>query len=188
MGQVSGAVSFWIEPKWERDAKRALPKAHVDALNQILDAYEKTRLNGQVQYTNYILSTEGSFWRLPRKQAFWLGQVAFSLVICAFGTNLVALLGAGFPGFPIQAAVLGAFGIALAILAVATRAIEEGLSPHREVQRMEKYAAVIDQVRVDFTSTQSQSKKRDAIKLLEQAATEEMIEFLSANENARFVL
>lgn len=184
----SGYRSFWIEPDWEKKAARPISAADKDLLDSIYLAYEETRLLGQIQYTNYILSSEGKFWSLPAKQAMILGNVTFGLVMFAFVANFVALISAIWPSFPIGQSVLGSVAISFAILAVGVRAVEEGLRPQRELRRMEFYAASVQHARNSFAAARSQKKKVEAVSQLERASFEEMIEFLSTNERAKFVL
>lgn len=192
MGQTmvdkAGQQAFWIDPAWARAAARKLPPDPEGILDEILSACEETRLLGQVQYTNYILSSEGSFWSLPRKQISILGNIMFALVLLAFLSNFLALLVAIWPVQPINQTVAASFAIIFAILAVGTRSIEEGLHPQRELARMDLYAAQVNTARQQFISSNSPARKMDALKSLEKASTDEMIEFLDANEHARFVL
>lgn len=188
MVDKAGQQAFWIDPAWARAAARKLPPDPEGILDEILSACEETRLLGQVQYTNYILSSEGSFWSLPRKQISILGNIMFALVLLAFLSNFLALLVAIWPVQSINQTVAASFAIIFAILAVGTRSIEEGLHPQRELARMDLYAAQVNTARQQFISSNSPARKTDALKSLEKASTEEMIEFLDANEHARFVL
>ena len=184
----SAHSSFWIEPDWAADAQRKLPESHDETLSVVFRAYKETRLLGQVQYTNYILSTEGKFWSLPAKQAQILGNLTLGLVLFAFVANFTALLAAIAPDFPVGAPVLGAIAISFAILAVGVRSVEEGLHPQRELSRMESYAGAVDHARDLLLTARTPKKQIEAMILLERASFEEMVEFLSANEQSRFVL
>jgi len=112
----------------------------------------------------------------------------FALVLLAFLSNLLALMIAIWPIPAIDQTVVGSFAIIFAILAVGTRSVEEGLQPQRELARVELYAAEVNAALQQFTSSNSPDMKVDALKILEKASTDEMIEFLDANEHARFVL
>ena len=184
----SGYRSFWIDPAWEKRAARAVPKADQDILTELYNAYAETRILGQVQYTNYILSSEGKFWSLPAKQAKILDNTGIGLVLFAFVANFIALISAIWPSFPIGQSILGSVAISFAILAVGVRAVEEGLRPKREIRRMELYAASVQHARDEFAAARTPAKRLAAASLLERASFEEMIEFLSTNERARFVL
>ena len=185
---ASKSVSFWIEPAWADAVKRKPKPEFAEEAAKLLTVYEETRLLGQVQYTNYILSSEGKFWSLPAKQIAALGSLSFGLVMFAFATNLVALLSTMFEGFPIEHSVLGAIAIFFALIAVGVRALEEGLRPRQEYARMENYAATVANVHRLYTGAKSANKKIEAAMALEQASFDEMIDFLSSNENAHFVI
>jgi len=188
VSQSSSAAPFWIEPVWAKRAARKSDPAHKDLLAELFSAYEETRLLGQIQYTNYILSTDGKFWSLPAKQVHVLGSSAFGLILFAFAANFVALLSAIWPSFPIRQSILGSIAISFAILAVGVRALQEGLRPHRELRRMQFYASAVNIARDRFAAARTPSKSTEAMAMLERAAFEEMVEFLSTNERARFVL
>ena len=157
-------------------------------MGSVLAAYEETRMAGQVQYTNYILSSEGKFWSLPAKQIAILGNLSFGLIVFAFATNVIALLSTIFTGFPISHSILGSIAILFALIAVGVRALEEGLRPKQEYSRMENYAVVVEQASKLYMQGKPPSKKLEAAMLLEQASYDEMIDFLSSNENAVFVI
>lgn len=182
------ANGFWIEPRWADLAARKFDNPASPALKEIFTAYEETRLLGQVQYTNYIISSEGKFWSLPARQIYVLGNTAFALVMFAFVANFVALMSAIWPSFPIGQSILGSIAISFAILAVGIRALQEALHPHRELRRMQIYASLVGAASERFASARSPTRRVEAMCLLERAAFEEMLEFLHTNESARFVL
>lgn len=188
-GADRGSVAeFWIDPGWAKLATRKIGEDHAEALQELFTAYQETRLLGQVQYTNYVLSSEGKFWSLPAKQVYILGSTAFALVMFAFVANFIALLSASWPGFPVGHSVLGSIAISFAILAVGVRALQEGLRPQRELRRMGFYASAVNAARDRFVAARTPGKKIEAMLMLERASFEEMVEFLSTNERARFVL
>lgn len=182
------AKAFWIDADWAQAAARKPKSEDQDALTQLHKAYQDTRLTGQVQYTNYVLSSDGKFWSSPRKQIHILGNLSYILVVLAFVANFVALVSALSNSFKDYWPVLSALAIAFAILAVGVRAMLEGLRPQRELRRMEFYARAISHAEDSFLSARSHPRKVDAVSLLERASFDEMVEFISSNERARFVL
>jgi len=174
--------AFWIEPTWSDKVKQKPDPKHIGRMDAIL-----MRMSGQIQYTNYILSSEGKFWSLPAKQIVVLRNLSFGLIVFAFSTNLIALLSTIFTAFPISHSILGSIAILFAMIAVGARALEEGLRPKQEYARMENYAVAVEQAHSLYTRTKSAPKKIEAAMLLEQASYDEMIDFLSANESATFV-
>ena len=83
---------------------------------------------------------------------------------------------------------ISSIAIAFAILAVGVRAALEGLRPQRETRRMSFYAQAVERANNSFDSARTHAKRISALSMLERASYEEMIEFISSNERARFVL
>ncbi|MEO1553953.1 MAG: hypothetical protein AAFR82_08445 [Pseudomonadota bacterium] len=181
-------IAFWIDESWAKTAAQKPDKTHQTCLDEVYRAYEETRLTGQIQYTNYVLSADGAFWSSPAKQLHVLGNLSYVLVIMAFIANLVALASAVWSGFPIDWPVLSSLAIAFAIVAVGVRALLEGLRPQRETRRMQFYAAAISHADEAFKAARTHAKRIEAMSLLERASYDEMIEFMGSNERARFVL
>jgi hypothetical protein len=181
--------AFWIEEAWATAAASKADKAHQDRLKEVYQAYEETRMRGQIQYTNYVLSADGKFLASPKKQIHILGNLSYVLVILAFLANFAALISALWPQ-PLEgwASVLSSLAIAFAIIAVGVRATLEGLRPERETRRMQFYASALNHARTSFESARVHSKKMEAMCMLERASYDEMVEFVSSNEQARFVL
>ena len=91
---------------------------------------------GQIQYTNYVLSSEGKFWSSPAKQIHILGNLSYLLVVFAFAANFIALATAFWEPMKGSTNAISSIAIAFAILAVGVRAALEGLRPQRETRRM----------------------------------------------------
>lgn len=181
-------TAFWIDETWAAAALQKPNKDHQTALEEVYRAYEDTRLTGQIQYTNYVLSADGAFWSSPTKQLHILGNLSYVLVVLAFISNLVALISAMWEGFPIDWPILSSLAIAFAIVAVGVRAMLEGLRPQRETRRMQLYAAAINHADDVFKTARTHAKHIEGMSLLERASYEEMVEFMGSNERARFVL
>lgn len=184
---------FWIDKDWAKSATARPDDDHQDALNELYEAIEETRIRGQIQYTNYVLSADAKFWSSPAKQLHILGNLSYVLVVLSFVANFVALIGAIWEGWkgsdvPISWEVMSSLAIAFAILAVGARAMLEGLRPQRETRRMQFYAAAINHAGQSFQTARTHKQKIEAACLLERASYDEMVEFISSNERARFVL
>lgn len=180
--------AFWIEEAWAKKAAMKPNKTHEAALAEICRALQETRMRGQIQYTNYVLSSEGKFWSSPSKQLHILGNLSYLLVVFAFAANFIALGAAVWGPFAGSTSVLSALAIVFAILAVGVRAMLEGLRPQRETRRMQFYAGAINRADREFDTARSHAKRIAAFGKLERASYEEMVEFISSNERARFVL
>lgn len=180
--------TFWIDDSWRKAAAQKSSKDHQATLKEVYTAYQETRLRGQIQYTNYILSSDGKFWSSPAKQLHILGNLSYILVVLAFIANFIALVSAVIPRFPIEWPVLSSLAIAFAIIAVGARAMLEGLRPERETRRMQFYAAAVSHAATTFEAARTHNKRIEAMSLMERASFDEMVEFISSNERARFVL
>ena len=185
----SAQNAFWIEETWAKDAATKADKALQAPLKEVYRAFEETRMRGQIQYTNYVLSADGKFLSSPPKQIHILGNLSYVLVILAFMANFAALISAiwikPFEGWP---SVLSSMAIAFAIIAVGVRATLEGLRPERETRRMQFYASALNHAHKSFDAARSHGKRIEAMSMLERASYDEMVEFISSNEQARFVL
>jgi len=182
------ANAFWIDDTWARAAAQKPDKDQEALVDEIVNALDQTRLTGQIQYTNYVLSSEAKFWSSPAKQIHILGNLSYLLVVFAFAANFVALICALWEQAPDITTILGSLAIAFAILAVGVRAMLEGLRPQRETRRMQFYAAAINHARQSLESARTHAKRIEALATLERASYDEMLEFISSNERARFVL
>ncbi|NQY14675.1 MAG: hypothetical protein HRT81_12535 [Henriciella sp.] len=187
------STEFWIDKAWAKTATKRPQNAESIHLEELYRALEETRIRGQIQYTNYVLSADGKFWSSPAKQLHILGNLSYVLVLLSFVANFFALIAA------IATALLGAgddafweipsaLAIAFAIVAVGARAMLEGLRPQRETRRMEFYATAVDLASRRFGEAKMHSKRIEAASLLERASYDEMVEYISSNERARFVL
>lgn len=181
--------AFWIEEAWATKATSKADKSLQESLKQVYQAYEETRMRGQIQYTNYVLSADGKFLSSPPKQIHVLGNLSYVLVLLAFMSNFAALISALWPE-PLDGwvGVLSALAIAFAIIAVGVRATLEGLRPEREIRRMQFYASALNHAQNRFDTARSHGKRIEAMSMLERASYDEMVEFISSNEQARFVL
>lgn len=185
----SAQNAFWIEETWAKEAATKAEKNLQEPLKELYRAFEETRMRGQIQYTNYVLSADGKFLSSPPKQIHILGNLSYVLVILAFMANFAALISAvwtkPFEGWP---SVLSSLAIAFAIIAVGVRATLEGLRPERETRRMQFYASALNHAQKSFDAARSHGKRIEAMSMLERASYDEMVEFISSNEQARFVL
>jgi hypothetical protein len=76
-----------------------------------------------------------------------------------------------------------------AVLALAFRVVEEGLRSQAETERYRQYTSALLQVRAKLKRPENTVRdKLDALARLEEVAYREMVDFLAANKEARFVM
>jgi hypothetical protein len=76
----------------------------------------------------------------------------------------------------------------LALAALATRAIEQGLQPEREIERYQQYRSAIRAILERYDQAPFQTAKIEIMRDMERLAFDEMRNFLITNERSRFVM
>jgi hypothetical protein len=180
---------IWLRSKWdETDGKHNLDPNDPN-LQQLLAAYESIRMCGQLQYTTYKLRSETeSFWTHAGVQARVLGSLAFICVIGLLVLHLLVGIGAIGETAWMKGPFVNALIVGSAILALAGRTLEEGLQPQREIDRLETYLARLETAEQQFKKTKSIDEKIKAMRDIEEASVAEMISFLKAGQESRFVM
>ncbi|HVY83863.1 MAG TPA: hypothetical protein VG943_01915 [Caulobacterales bacterium] len=156
-------------------------------LHELMQALEDLRMTHQLNYAEIKLSPENlSLWASPVKQVAVFSGVAFWAVATILLLDIAALVGALGPeelrGW-IDVAALW-----LAIVALATRALEEGFQSRREKERYRQYGSNLRLVRRRFREAKDPSEKLRALQEMEEIAHEDLANFLKGNDEARFVM
>jgi hypothetical protein len=173
-------VESWIAPY----AEPSIPANEISA--QFFDAYRRLRIKRQIDFADYKLQTTRRLLSpFPRDQAALLGGIA---MICVFGILLMHVLApiADYSGWKSGALFFPA--IALAIVSLALRTLEEGLRPGREVERYRAYQSALRSIGRRFDESTTPSGKLKAMTSLEVLSYNEMVNFLKSNNEARFVM
>jgi hypothetical protein len=175
------------------------PFAHVPVLpavgpisqtaERIMAAWRALRLDWQEQYCQAKLASASTGGRLSPRQ--W--ELGFSLIAwtCIAAVTLLHTLHFFAPPSSrldgllpwIEAAILCA-----ALVALAARALEDGLKPQREVERYEQYLANIQVARARFDTAADTQTRLEVMRAFEQTSIEEMRVFLRTYAKARYVL
>ncbi|MGT2436818.1 hypothetical protein ACU4GH_14155 [Bradyrhizobium betae] len=116
-------------------------------LELLFSAYRDLRIVHQLDYSNYKLGDDGKiFSAIPRRQAINLSRLSMMWIVTLFVLHLGVILAVLLP-WPILASFTSAHVsltvILIALAALATRALEEGLKPEREVERFQQYRSAI---------------------------------------------
>ena len=161
-------------------------------LDPIFDAYRELRIMYQLSYVDYKLQDDYHiFSSMPRRQSVVLSQAVFIWIILLLIMHIGVLTGALFPtsifaAFHTPGAIV--FIICLALLALATRAIEQGLQPEREIERYQQYRSAVRAIVERYDGASTHRSKLAIMREMEQLAFDEMRNFLITNERARFVM
>lgn len=178
----------WLEPSWKKKIAQVGTVPDSPAVEQLLDAYYRLRILGQLQYNRHKLEEEGKFWVHPRVQARRLKFLSSSTIVIGLASNALALtfILAGVTGlFPIAAGVLAVLSL---LSSVCIKAVEEGLQPEREIQRTVDYQRRVEAVEKTFATSGDVGERLRAAIHLEETSFLEMVDFLYTNARARFVV
>jgi hypothetical protein len=161
-------------------------------LDPVFNAYRELRILHQLDYADYKLQNDYRIISvMPRRQLVVLSQVAFTWLILLVVMHVGVLAGALVP-----ASIFAAFHssnaivliIWLALAALATRAVEEGLQPEREIERYQQYRSAVRAILERYDEASTQKSKLEIMREMERLAFDEMRNFLITNERARFVM
>lgn len=174
------------------------PKAFVGPLaDELLSVLEELRLAVQKDYAKLKLKADRAiFSSSPRTQARRFSTLALWCVAGLLVLHFAGLIGAVGLGLGSHAAQFAAASspwvhlgaIWLAIVALAARTLEEGFQSHREEERYMAYGSAVGLVGRRFREAHDPAAKLEVLRELEDVSFEEMVTFLKANHEARFVM
>jgi hypothetical protein len=161
-------------------------------LKPIFDAYRELRIVHQLDYTNYKLQDDHRIISvMPRRQLTIISLFIFAWILLLVVMHVGVLAGSLFHDsiftlFQSREAIVVIIWLALA--ALATRAIEQGLQPEREIERYQQYRSGIRAILERYDEAKSQNAKIAIMREMERLAFDEMRNFLVTNERSRFVM
>jgi hypothetical protein len=168
--------------------------ANSATLRHVFEAYERLRLDHQYDYAVWKLRTviDKPFWRFLKWPAVCQMTVLSGMASVCFALALIcsAVLVYGYAfGIPVNVELYVRTGaIAVALIGIALRTIQEGLAPDKEIERYNDYRGRTSQLRDRFKRAMDPKERLHLMEELELASVEEMKGFLRTHHNARFVL
>lgn len=179
----------WIRNEWSN--MEGVEKLEIDTpiLKRIFSAYEAIRIHSQIQYTSYKLKSEGEkFGTHAYVQKRILDNISYFCVIGLIFLHMLVLIGIISNILWLTHPIIHALAVSSAILALATRTLVEGLRPNLEIERLNAYLVRLELAKQKFLEAQTTHDKIKAMQEIEEAAVEEMIGFLKANDDCKFVM
>jgi len=156
------------------------------AIKAALDAWRRLRLDWQLGYCEAKLShrsSAGSLSALQTEHLFsWVAWIAIAIVIGLHLTQFAA----GPLHLPL--ALMEVMVIWTALIALAARALEDGLQPQRDVERYEQYRANILVARERLNGASDFVTQLEVIRSFERISLEEMRVFLRTHAKSKFLL
>jgi len=177
------------EEPWLLDVAFNATAAAGEHADLFLEAMAHLRINHQIDFAEYKLSSdEKLFSTLPFRQIRIIDGAALGCVLLLLSLDVLVLAGVAAGAAPPLLTLAHVGAISFAIIALALRTLEEGLQPHREVERYRQYGSALRIIRDRFQTAATANEKMLALKGLEDLTYWEMVSFLKSNDEARFVM
>jgi len=158
-------------------------------LDQYLAAYGRLRFDMQINYCNHVLrESRGLRRRSAKRQAKsfqMIGLFGLGAVLALYAAALAGVFSEASAGALDLVLVFGAWA---AILTLASRAMEEGLQPKREIERMRQYRIQLRRTNARFREAETTAAKIAAMRDLERLTYEEMVLFLKSSYESQLVM
>lgn len=202
IGRLDSAFAATIDPEGEVDpwlhdsAHTRKPIKFLDSksLDPLFEAYRELRIEHQLDYADYKLHDDNKLFgsKMPRRQLAILLTVSFILIVLLGVLHVGVVVGAVVPD-PAFRTVLHSPTIIVAIIwcalaALATRAVEQGLQPEREIERYQQYRSAVRAILERYDEATTQAAKVEVMRQMERLAFDEMRNFLITNDRSRFVM
>lgn len=153
-----------------------------------VSAYMQLRVNAQIDFCAAKLARRGLFSSAPRDQLALFGALAGLSVLGALTLHVASAAGT-LTAIPwLNSPFVHVLGLWCFVSAMTIRTLEEGYRPQREVERYRQYRAVLISVRDRLSGAVEPIDTIAAMKQLERTSYEEMVNFLKAYAEARFVM
>jgi len=174
-----------LSPAWD----------HSETLDVFLDEYKRHRIEHQINYTtsklqdDYRLFSNSPFRQAKILNVLAAAGVAWLLLIHIAALVLVVLTFAGsLRALGPLSIVFSVAIIAIAVVALAARALEQGLQPEREIERYRQFRTKLNLIQKQFREAKTVDQKVSVMRQMESAAFEELVIFIVTHERDNFAL
>jgi hypothetical protein len=160
-----------------------------DTARQLVAAYCRLRVGRQLEFAQYKLRKDGRiFSAFPTQQAHVLGTAAVACILGLVLAHFIVVIDVMFVNEGKLAKWSHAIGFGFGIAAVAFRTLLEGLQSSREVERYRHYRAAMKAAADRMDAESTFEEKLRAAEGIERVSADEMVIFLRASMEARFVM
>ncbi|MBI1360020.1 MAG: hypothetical protein GC155_07010 [Alphaproteobacteria bacterium] len=163
----------------------AKPGAPEPAADDVFVVWRKLRLDWQLGYCEAKLAHRSKGKATPRQLEERFAAMAWTCIAIVIGLHVLHMAE---PILHIPGEWLEVGVVWTALIALAGRAMEDGLQPQRDVERYEQYRANILVARERFDGAQSFMEKLEVVRSFERGGLEEMRIFMRTHARARFLL
>lgn len=155
---------------------------------EFFDAYKEIRIGGQLRYASYIVNEKGPFWSHPARQKNILHSASWLAIAVILGLHILVSAGVVSGIGEFKSIYVHLATVTMALLALALKAIEEGLGPDEQLRRCRGYRESVINTNETFLKAKVDAGKLAAIDSMERHAFEEMQDFLNSNNAAKYVM
>jgi hypothetical protein len=182
-------MDIWL-PNFKRQRKdeNFNEKTDEKLASSCMEAYKKMRLDGQHRYAKHIVQEDGQLVTHPKKQKALAHYVERGSLFAIVALHMLVLIGVIFGEPALKSVHVHLLTVTLALLALATRAVSDGINFDENLRRYTGYLTLTQNQTERFERARSTQKKINTAWAMEDAASREMIEFLTEFGRARFVM
>jgi hypothetical protein len=196
--QLSGLIAYPDDDDFTLHESITPPTGELPDNDAAFDAYFHLRILHQMRYADEKLDDSPSFIpKTSKAQQALFSNISLACILILFIIHLAIATLLPFEAFKMTSASvhdiihvrwINFVAIWIAIIALAVRALEEGLRPDRETERYRYYGTAVRAIRDRFKQAASVAEKLDVMRDMERLAFDEMRNFLITNYEARFIL
>ncbi len=191
------ADTDWLMPQMRPHVSpQKLKKDMLDAVDEdsdahrraekILRAYNRTRMQGQLDYSQYMVG-EGRFWTHPFTQLRILEGTGHFLIAATIVMHVAIVCAVLFDIPELKSPHVYFLTISFAIAALALRAVEGGLRAEQNLERLKTYREELQDLFHSFHTADLENRIDIAIDF-EAAAGREMREFLHCTKEQKYLM
>jgi hypothetical protein len=186
--EVENGADIWLHGGERVQAKILETRT----LEPLFEAYRELRILHQISYADYKLHDDHRiFSAMSRRQLVTLGALNVAWIVLLIVIHVSVVAGVVLPIPFLRTFATGGIAIVIiwiALAALATRAVEGGLQPEREVERYQQYRSAVRAILERYDAAPTQTAKREIMGEMERASFDEMRNFLITAERSTFVI
>lgn len=196
-GTISGGENFDTS-NWEELIPDQTTTAELEAttVNQkdahivedAFDAYAYLRIRCQLLYADHVVTAQSKIRTHPKLQAQRLEWLSTGALLVVVFLHILVTIGVLSDISVLKHPIVHMLTIVSALFALALKAIEGGLRPEQHLGRYAGYAGTMRRLKEEAETADTPYRKLRVSEATEQAAFDEMKEFLVESEHAKFIM
>jgi hypothetical protein len=186
--KASGVHQVWLHPI-AKNCRATMPQSFDPS--ELFKSYRQLRIEAQIAYAEHKIREDTysfnllRFLKLPLRaqrkvlRSFWTFAIGILISMHVVMLTEWHLM---------EHSIMDVLIIWAALVALATKALEEGLALTREIERYEDYRDVLNDLRTRFDESKDNDTTLEIMVDMERVSFEEMRNFLRSSHEATFIL